>query len=89
MKTKSVLQNLKSLQNKTKMVSLHLNRCQKYFKTFFRYGDIRDKTKAHNVQRVALLRIKDRQTEPFKLSVPRRQNPELPGLLQDTDGILL
>lgn len=33
-KTKSVLQNLKSLQNITKMVSLHLNRCQIFFLNF-------------------------------------------------------
>lgn len=60
----------------------------RYQKIFFN-GNKRDKTKAHDSQRIALLRLKDRQTEPNKLPVPRGQNPEYAGVLQNADGILL
>lgn len=59
----------------------------RYQKIFFN-GNKRDKTKAHDSKRVALLRLKDGQAEQNKLSVPRGQNPEYAGVLQNTNGIL-
>lgn len=60
----------------------------RYQKIFFN-GNIRNQTKAHNVERIALLRLKNGQAEQNKLSVPRRQNPEYASVLQNTNGILL
>jgi len=41
-------------------------------------GNHSNKRAALNVKRIALLRLKDRQTKSFKLSVPRRQTPPAP-----------
>lgn len=56
---------------------------------FSSYGDTGNQTAAHPCNAPAALRVESRQAEPFKMSVPQRQNPKLTTVLQNPDGLLL
>ena len=62
---------------------------EKKILNFFLNGDTGNKTTPHNANGTTLLRLENRQTKPPKLSIPRRQDPELSSVLQNPNGILL
>lgn len=88
MKLLRLIKIVKILVYKTHSVSLHRKRLIKFFKKSFSYGNKRDKSKAHNVERIALLRLKNGQAEQNKLPIPRGQNPEYAGVLQNPNSLL-
>jgi len=70
MKLLRLIKIVKILVYKTHSVSLHRKRLMKILKKSFYYGNKRDKRTVNDSERTALLRLKNRQAEQNKLSVP-------------------
>jgi hypothetical protein len=51
-------------------------------------GNTRDKAKLNFSHNPTPLRLETRQKQPFAMSIPRRQNTEYAGVLQNAYGLL-